>query len=203
MQIYVDDPVYSASGTLQVRRNRFTIALLWAAALGFPIAWAKASGGLTIEWIGASLSIAPEAVRIAIPEDKCRSLADETAAVCKKPWISLKQLRSIAGRYSFFAGLVVLLRPFLQPLFEPRFAMSIALAVVSFSILTWSGEKTLDRWQDADPIAQVRTATTGLDRAWERSVAVYHQTFSTSAQDTQAPDKGESASPDAGTSTTP
>jgi len=100
-------------------------------------------------------------------------------------------------------GVMSWVRPFLQPLFEPRFAMSVALAVVSFSVLTWSGEKTLDRWQNAYLIAQVRTATTGLDRAWERGVAVYHQTFSTSAQDTQASDKGESASPDAGTSTTP
>ena len=100
-------------------------------------------------------------------------------------------------------GVMSWVRPFLQPLFEPRFAMSVALAIVSFSILTWSGEKTLDRWQKADPIAQVRTATTGLDRAWEQGVAVYHQAFSTPEVDTQAPDKGESASPDAGTLATP
>lgn len=100
-------------------------------------------------------------------------------------------------------GVMGWVRPLLQPLFEPRFAMSVALAIVSFSILTWSGEKTLDRWQNADPIAQVRTATTGLDRAWERGVAVYHQAFSTPDQETQAPDKGESPSLGPGTLTTP
>lgn len=100
-------------------------------------------------------------------------------------------------------GIMGWVRPLLQPLFEPRFAMSVALAIVSFSILTWSGEKTLDRWQNADPIAQVMTATTGLDRAWERGVAVYHHAFSIPEQDTPAPDEGESASPDADILTTP
>lgn len=93
-------------------------------------------------------------------------------------------------------GVMSWVRPFFQPLFEPRFAMSVALAIVSFSILTWSGEKTLDRWQDADPMARVRMATTGLDQAWEQGVAVYHQTFSPA-------NESETTSPSTDTPTRP
>jgi hypothetical protein len=52
-----------------------------------------------------------------------------------------------------------------------------ALALVSFSVLTWSGQKTFERWQGADPMAQVMTATAGLDQAWDRSVEVYRRAF--------------------------
>ncbi len=51
------------------------------------------------------------------------------------------------------------------------------MALVSFSILTWSGQKTLDRWQAADPMVHVMTATAGLDQAWERGVEVYRRVF--------------------------
>lgn len=90
-------------------------------------------------------------------------------------------------------------RPFLQPLFEPRFAMSVALAIVSFSILTWSGQQTLDRWQDAAPVARMRSATVGLDQVWQRGVAVYHRTFPAQKQDTAGRDKHEAAPSDTST----
>ena len=92
-------------------------------------------------------------------------------------------------------------RPFLQPLFEPRFAMSVALAIVSFSILTWSGQQTLDRWQDAAPVARMRSATVGLDQVWQRGVAVYRRAFP--AQNSSGGDKHEEAPSDASTPTAP
>lgn len=94
-------------------------------------------------------------------------------------------------------------RPFLQPWFEPRFAISMALAMVSFSILTWSGQQTLDRWQDAAPVARMRSATVGLDQAWQRGVAVYRRTFPQQQQDTAGRDKHETAPSDASTPSSP
>lgn len=94
-------------------------------------------------------------------------------------------------------------RPFLQPLFEPRFAMSMALAIVSFSILTWSGQQTLDRWQDAAPAPRIRSAVVGLDQVWQRGVAVYHRTFPAQQQNTADRDKHEAAPSDTSNPTAP
>ena len=94
-------------------------------------------------------------------------------------------------------------RPFLQPLFEPRFAMSVALAIVSFSILTWSGQQTLDRWQDAAPVARMRSASVGLDQVWQRGVAAYRRTFPEQKQNATGLDKHETAPSDDSTPMSP
>ena len=133
-----------------------------------------------------ALAFTGEAPRVELPGDLVANILDATVHA-EPPAGGM----AVAG-----GGVMGWVRPFLQPLLEPRFAMSVALAVVSFSILTWSGEKTLDRWQNADPMAQVRIATTGLDQAWERGVAVYHETFSPA-------DAGGTASPSTDTPTRP
>jgi hypothetical protein len=123
-----------------------------------------------------ALDFLRQAPAVELPEDLVSSILDET--VRSEP--------PAGGLVVAGVGPFGWVQPLLRPLFEPRFAMSMALALVSFSVLTWSGQKTFERWQGADPMAQVMTATAGLDQAWDRSVEVYRRAFD-SATTTPAP----------------
>ncbi|MDA1313996.1 MAG: zf-HC2 domain-containing protein [Acidobacteria bacterium] len=114
-----------------------------------------------------ALDFLRQAPAVEFPADLVSSILDETVRT-EPPAGGLV----IAG-----VGPLGWVRPLLRPLFEPRLAMSLALALVSFSILTWSGQETFARWQRADPMAQVMTATVGFDQAWDRSVEVYRRVF--------------------------
>ena len=72
------------------------------------------------------------------------------------------------------------LRLLIQPLFEPRFAMSMALALVSFSILTLSAHKTVERWtaEGVNPLAQVSQASLEIDRLWNEGAVFVRENLS-------------------------
>ena len=114
MQMYVDDPVYSASGQQPEARLTIASALLWAACAGFPFAWHKCDGGCSLRWVGAVASVSSDTASIIIPEDT----AEKLAAACKKMLgtntVSRKSLQEFAGRMSFVAALVLTIRPFLD-----------------------------------------------------------------------------------------
>ena len=78
-------------------------------------------------------------------------------------------------------------RLLLQPLFEPRFAMSMALALVSFSILTLSVQRTVERWtaEGTHPLSQVAQASREIDRLWSRSTAFVRENLPRMATPTQ------------------
>ena len=53
VQIYVDDPAFVLSGTLEKASWDLTVLLLWFAIVGFPIKLPKAEGGKTIGWVAS------------------------------------------------------------------------------------------------------------------------------------------------------
>ena len=80
MQIYVDDPLYIVRGRAGNAARELTLALLWASAAGFPLAWAKSGGGHTQRWIGAQLAITTPVssrseVEVSVPAEKAVELA--------------------------------------------------------------------------------------------------------------------------------
>jgi hypothetical protein len=116
MQMYVDDPVFVASGTIQQATIGITTALLWLNILGLPLAWNKSDGGRSITWIGARMLSSPGTLTVTIPEDKIQDLITSITEVLDQGVSSRRTLRSITGKLSFVAGLVPQLRPFLSPL---------------------------------------------------------------------------------------
>ena len=90
--------------------------LLWASVAGFPIKWEKASGGKSMTWIGATITLSDEdqEVKISIPKEKVAKVQASTRDLIKKPVVGFRQLRSYAGNLSFIAGLIPHLRPFLS-----------------------------------------------------------------------------------------
>ena len=115
MQMYVDDPVFIASGTLAQAAHGFTVALLWFSILGLPLAWKKSDGGNSITWIGAQLSHSPGNFVVNIPQDKIQDLLAKIDNVLQTPVVSIRTLRTITGKLSFVAGLAPQLRPFSLP----------------------------------------------------------------------------------------
>jgi hypothetical protein len=92
------------------------IALLWAAALGYPLAWRKADGGRSISWIGAAITVHPTSAEVFFPVEKCEDLEIKTSTAANEKIIATRELRSLAGSLNFIAGVVHPLRPFLAPL---------------------------------------------------------------------------------------
>ncbi len=116
MQMYVDDPVFVAAGTIQQATRGITTALLWLSILGLPLAWSKSDGGKSITWIGAKMLTSPGSFTVTIPEDKVQDLISAITEVLDHSVASRRTLRSITGKLSFVAGLVPQMRPFLSPL---------------------------------------------------------------------------------------
>jgi hypothetical protein len=100
-QIYVDDPAFSCRGTINEAATQFAIALLWATALGDPLAWRKADGGGELSWIGAAIATHPTNVEVSFARDKCKQLAVETSAAFNRTIIATRKL-ALLGRLPQF-----------------------------------------------------------------------------------------------------
>ena len=112
-EIYVDDPIMAAVGTLHDRDVTFTIALLSLQTTGFPLAWSKGMLGTFVTWIGAQLTTLPSSVEVSIPEDKLDNLQALTIDLRASTVSSRRLVRSYCGKLSFVAGMVPYIRPFL------------------------------------------------------------------------------------------
>lgn len=118
VEIYVDDPLYITVGTKEARCRNLTIALLWATAAGYPMAWTKAECGSRVDWTGATVSATASVVSVEIPESKATDLASRSVQFLSKPVLFRKDLRSYCGGVSFVAGLVHTLKAFLAMLWS-------------------------------------------------------------------------------------
>lgn len=54
-------------------------------------------------------------------------------------------------------GLFGFLKPFLNPFTQPRFVMSMAMTALSFSMLTFYGQRAFEAWRDAETTPAVET----------------------------------------------
>ena len=119
LQIYVDDPLVAVVGSAARRIHLVTIAFLWAAVAGYPLAWGKGSSGIDVAWIGAAFHAGQEYIMVRIPARKIEELLAETNELLSLIVVQKQRLRSYCGKVSFVAGLVVVLRPFLAGLWAP------------------------------------------------------------------------------------
>ncbi|MBI1355651.1 MAG: hypothetical protein GC160_15035 [Acidobacteria bacterium] len=69
-------------------------------------------------------------------------------------------------------GLLGFLRPIFNPFLEPRFVMGMAMTVVSFSMLTYHGQRAFESWQqphEPSPVIEMaETAGVQAEGAWRR-----------------------------------
>ena len=113
LEIYVDDPLAALADDNGSGASTLTLILLWFAALGLPLAWAKCEAGRAVTWIGARLSLESDACVVTVPDAKRETLIDALAELLRRSATGRTHLRSLAGHLSFVAGLVPTIRPFL------------------------------------------------------------------------------------------
>ena len=119
LECYVDDPLVLLVGDESTRQENAALLLLWWRVLGPGISWGKIEAGRSVNWIGATLSF-PEGEEDVVEASLPQAFADDLLAdVCKqmtKPMVEVDDLRRLAGKGSWAAGVGPTLRNFLQPL---------------------------------------------------------------------------------------
>lgn len=67
------------------------------------------------------------------------------------------------------------LQPFVQPFFQPRFVMSMAMTVMSFSLLTFYGDRAVTLYQDGEThsVSSVTSLAQPVAEFWDQTVSVY------------------------------
>jgi hypothetical protein len=114
MQVFVDDPLAIARGSLSDRTLRFTMALLWICIAGFPLSWPKGKVGQDVRWIGANLVLGSGDVVVSVPQERSVELEADTNRFLRAGTIRASELRAYAGKVSFYAGFITHLKPFLS-----------------------------------------------------------------------------------------
>ncbi len=113
---YVDDPLAALSGTPERRRLiTATIILIWS-VLGFELAFAKGQLSKTVTWIGGTLKCEPWGILATVKEAIVSDICDDLKRVQSPNLITKKELQSLIGKLSHAAGLLIIMRPFLEPL---------------------------------------------------------------------------------------
>jgi len=123
VQIFVDDPFFTVRGSRRAIALEMALAMLWAAILGFPLAWHKVAFGASLPWIGAQVSFTETSVTIAIQTKKVEEILETLLKVEGWTYVGRKLLRSLAGKLSFVAGLVPPVRVFLDPIWAALAAL--------------------------------------------------------------------------------
>ena len=116
LEIYVDDPAITACGSLEWRNRAFSIIVLTWRALGFKLSFSKAKRGCKVPWIGNVIWMEEGHVKAAILEYRVVELTQLVDKYMEENVISLKNLRTLAGKANSFATLLFCWRPFLSEL---------------------------------------------------------------------------------------
>jgi len=117
LMCYVDDPLAALRGSEEDRKlNAAIMALVWS-ALGFKLAFAKGQLNKTVSWIGGTLTMEPNGVMAALKDSLVSDIIIDLGKFAKLNVISVKELQSILGKLNHAAGLLILMRPFMEPLY--------------------------------------------------------------------------------------
>ena len=113
---YVDDPLAAIRGTPEERQlHAATLILVWE-ALGCAMAYHKGQLNDSVTWIGGTLIAEPDGVRARIKAEIVSDICGHLERLLKQNIITLKELHSLIGKLGHCAGLLIVMRPFLEPL---------------------------------------------------------------------------------------
>jgi hypothetical protein len=122
LNTYVDDPLCVIRGTRQERHMKICLLVLLWRALGLPLAFQKGCRGTGVAWIGLFLEVKSAEVDITISETRVSELLSLTIEALSQNVVSIKWLRSYAGKACSFASILIFWRPFLQFLWAAMYA---------------------------------------------------------------------------------
>ena len=105
-----------ASGTEDERRLLAAMMMLVWAALGFKLAFAKGQLGTKISWIGGPLWIKAHRVRAFVKQPIIDDIQETLILFLTLNVLAKNKLHSLIGKLNHAAGLLIVMRPFLEPL---------------------------------------------------------------------------------------
>ena len=112
----IDDPLAALAGTVEDIKIMATMMILTWEALGFKLAYAKGQFGEEVTWIGGAIACSPECIKVTVKEAIVSDIKDDLRKFLGCNVISLKELHSTTGKLNHAAGLLIIMRPFMEPL---------------------------------------------------------------------------------------
>ena len=91
------------------------MVLAWS-ALGFKLAFQKGQLGTSVTWIGGTLTAEKDGVRAVVKASIIEDILDDLHRFSSLNVISIKELQSLLGKINHAAGLLIVLRPFMEPM---------------------------------------------------------------------------------------
>jgi hypothetical protein len=116
LRCYVDDPCVSVKGTPAARDTLIAICILVWRSLGLGLAFSKGERGTQVEWIGVQLFSNREFLQVSLKRTFLDELRELITVTASSNVVSLKQLRTLAGKANRVATIVYTWRPFLSEL---------------------------------------------------------------------------------------
>ena len=117
LQMYVDDPILSVSGSEQAVDKAIDSVILWWLVLGVPLSWKK---GMLVDakskhtWIGVDFMLRDGGVSaMTLPDKFAKELAEQLSPFCSlKGHSSRKDAEIVVGRVARVAHVIAEARPF-------------------------------------------------------------------------------------------
>ena len=113
---YVDDPLAALRGNSEERKLNAAIMVLTWSALGFKLAFPTGQLSTTVTWIGGTFTAEAEGVRVVVKESIIQDILDDLHRFSNLNVISVKELQPLLGKLNHAAGVLIILRPFMEPM---------------------------------------------------------------------------------------
>ena len=113
---YVDDPLAAILGTEDERRMMTTLLVLIWSALGFKLAFAKGQHDRKATLVGGALWIEKHGIRVFVKQSIVEDIQEMLVQFRAINVVGKKELHSLIGKLTHAAGLLVVMRPFVDPL---------------------------------------------------------------------------------------
>ena len=116
LMCYVDDPLAILRGTEEYRSIMTAVFILVWEALGFGLAYPKGQLAQKVTWIGGTLEIHTDSITAEIKQSIISDICDDLQKILRSNLVARKVLHSLVGKLNHAAGLLVVMRPYLEPL---------------------------------------------------------------------------------------
>ena len=116
LMCYVDDPLAALRGNEEERQLNAAIMILVWSALGFKLAFAKGQLNREVTWIGGTITAEAEGVRAVVKESIIEDILEDLGRMRGVNVIAVKELQSLLGKLNHAAGLLIIIRPFMEPM---------------------------------------------------------------------------------------
>jgi hypothetical protein len=112
-EVYVDDPAAALRGNSEKRERLTALIVQTWPTLGSPLATMKGKRNSTLAWIGHLMTVTRHSASATVKPDKIKELIDLCDKHDKSNVISLKDVRSFAGKLNDIATVIDAWRPFI------------------------------------------------------------------------------------------